>query len=220
MKTPVKAVIFDMDGVLIDSEPLWREAMILGFNAAGIPFTEEDCRLTTGMRLREVVQFWFDKHTIRHLPPQETNSFILDYLVSRIEKEGQEIEGVSPLLNHLKKEGYKIGLATSSDVRFMNTVLDKLGLHAYFDAITSAEHLSYAKPHPEVFLKCAQSLEVKPQHCLVIEDSVNGVIAAKAALMRVVAIPELAYKDKPGFKIADWQTAKLSEVNAILNELR
>lgn len=219
MKTPVKAVIFDMDGVLIDSEPLWRQAMILGFNAAGIPFTEDDCRVTTGMRLREVVQFWFERYNIDSHKAQETNIFILDHLISRIEKEGHEIEGVSPLLNQLKTGGYKIGLATSSDIRFMNTVLNKLRILSYFDAVVSAENLTYAKPHPEVFLKCAQNLNTKPQHCLVIEDSVNGIIAAKAASMRVVAIPEPVFKDRAGFKIADWQVAKLAEVNTILNEL-
>ena len=216
MQIPVKAVIFDMDGVLIDSEPYWRLAMIKGFKEVGLNFTEEDCRQTTGMRLKEVIEFWFQRHSITQFSIADTNSLILDYLTEFIEKEGKEMLGVSDLLNYLKANNYKIGLATSSDERFMNTVVAKLNLGSYFDTIVSAQKLQFAKPHPDVFLKCAGALGILPQQCLVIEDSVNGVIAGKAASMRVVAIPEKEFREKNGFKIADQLIENLGEVKEIL----
>jgi mannitol-1-/sugar-/sorbitol-6-/2-deoxyglucose-6-phosphatase len=220
MQIPIKAVIFDMDGVLIDSEPYWRLAMIKGFKEVGLNFTDEDCRQTTGMRLKEVIEFWFQRHSITQFSVADTNSLILDYLTEFIEKDGKEMLGVSELLTYLKANNYKIGLATSSDERFMNTVVIKLKLSVYFDAIVSAQKLQYAKPHPDVFLKCAEALGVLPQQCLVIEDSVNGVIAGKAASMRVIAVPEKEFREKNGFKIADKLVENLREVKGILTAIR
>jgi mannitol-1-/sugar-/sorbitol-6-/2-deoxyglucose-6-phosphatase len=220
MQIPIKAVIFDMDGVLIDSEPYWRLAMIKGFKEVGLNFTDEDCRQTTGMRLKEVIEFWFQRHSITQFSVVDTNSLILDYLTEFIEKDGKEMLGVSELLNYLKANNYKIGLATSSDERFMNTVVTKLKLSVYFDAIVSAQKLQYAKPHPDVFLKCAEALGVLPQQCLVIEDSVNGVIAGKAASMRVIAVPEKEFRAKNEFKIADKLVENLGEVKGILTAIR
>lgn len=216
MKSAIKAVIFDMDGVLIDSEPYWRKAMIRGFKDVGLDFTEADCRQTTGMRLKEVIGFWFEKTQLSHLSISETNTRILDYLTEYIEKEGKEMPGVSDLLIYLRAQRYKIGLATSSDERFMQTVLQKLNVAHYFDAVVSAEKLKYAKPHPEVFLKCAEALGVFPQNCLVIEDSVNGVIAGKAASMFVAAIPEEIFRDKKGFAIADAILSQLQDAKHLL----
>ncbi len=216
MQGVIKAVIFDMDGVLIDSEPLWRKAMIEGFTSCGFEFTEADCRATTGMRLREVIAFWLTQWERHDLAVDAINTLILDKLTQLVETQGQEMLGASDLLKWLKQAGYKIGLATSSDERFMNTVLSHLKLRTYFDVVVSAERLKYAKPHPEVFLNCAAGLEVLPNACLVIEDSVNGVIAAKAASMRVAAIPEIEFRDKVGFKIADWQLLHLEEVKLLL----
>jgi mannitol-1-/sugar-/sorbitol-6-/2-deoxyglucose-6-phosphatase len=216
MQGQIKVVIFDMDGVLIDSEPYWRKAMIKGFKDVGMNFTEDDCRSTTGMRLREVIAFWFEKWELQHLSITETNVRILDYLIEYIELEGEEMLGVSELLIYLKHKGYKIGLATSSDERFMKTVIKKLNISSYFDAVVSAETLKYAKPHPEVFLKCAEALGAQPQQCFVIEDSLNGVIAAKAASMFVVAIPEELHKTKKGFSIADKQVERMLEIKELL----
>lgn len=217
MQGVIKAVIFDMDGVLIDSEPLWRKAMIQGFTSCGFEFTEADCRATTGMRLREVIAFWLTKWERYDLEVATINTLILDRLTQLVEMEGQEMPGASDLLAWLKRAGYKIGLATSSDERFMNMVLNHLNLRAYFDVVVSAQRLQYAKPHPEVFLNCAAGLGVLPDVCLVIEDSVNGVIAAKAASMQVAAIPEVEFRDKVGFKIADWQLVHLEEVKWLLS---
>src|SRR5688572_24493337 len=98
----IKAVIFDMDGVLIDSEPLWRIAMVKGFNSIGIDFTDEDCRKTTGMRFKEVVEHWFNHHNITHSTPTQLNDLVIDHLIGLITAEGKAMHGAHELLEFLR----------------------------------------------------------------------------------------------------------------------
>lgn len=207
----ITAVIFDMDGVIIDSEPLWRRVMIQSFTEAGIPFTDHDCRITTGLRFREVAAYWFARHHLTHIPVDEFDALVIQRLSDLVRNEGTAMRGVYATLKHLRDNGYKIGLATSSNTAFMNTVIDALKLRPYFDALCSAEHLAYGKPHPEVFLACAAQLGVEPKACLVIEDSVNGIVAAKAAQMKVIAIPDAENKHNPKFVLADYRMESLEE---------
>lgn len=208
----IKAVIFDMDGVLIDSEPLWRKAMIKGFNDIGVDFTEEDCRKTTGMRFKEVINHWFLHHNIEHTHPDELDTNVITHLIELIGLEGKPLSGSIELLQHLKMNNYPIGLATSSSHALVDAVLNKLSVKSYFQSIVSAEFLDYGKPHPEVFLKCAKELNTEAKHCLVIEDSVNGVIAGKAAQMRVVAVPDAEHKNDKRFVIADYTVNSLNDI--------
>ncbi len=207
----IKAIICDMDGVIIDSEPLWRKAMIEGFNGIGIPFTEADCRVTTGMRFKEVIEFWFTKHQFTALGVSDFDKLVIGRLCELIIKEGKAMTGLYHSLDFFKKNGFKLGVATSSDEALLNTVIDSLQIRHYFQALCSAEKLPYGKPHPQVFLDCASQLNVLPSNCLVIEDSVNGVIAGKAAQMKVVVIPEYENKFNPKFSIADYQLNSLND---------
>ncbi len=212
MLTNMKAVIFDMDGVIIDSEYLWRRAMIEGFTEIGIPFTDADCRVTTGMRFKEVIEYWFKSHNYSSLTVSEFDTLVVDKLCLLIKKEGKPMKGVLEAFEFLKINNFKIGLATSSNVELMETVIETLQLGDYFDALCSAQHLTHGKPHPQVFINCAQELGVHASHCLVVEDSVNGVIAGKAAHMKVVAIPEEEQKHNPKFSIADYKLDSLLEL--------
>lgn len=204
MNFPVKAVIFDMDGVLIDSEPLWRTAMIKGFGEYGLIFTEDDCRKTTGRRFDEVVKYWMEHYKITTINAKELETRVIDLLLELIKAEGRAMEGILDLVELCISKKLKTGLATSSANVLMNAVLSKLDLHAKFHAKVSAEYLPYGKPHPEVFLHCAGQLGIAPQNCLVIEDSVNGVIAAKAAQMTVIAVPDNAHKHQRELALADY----------------
>ncbi len=212
MLTNVKAVIFDMDGVIIDSEHLWRRAMIEGFNKIGIPFTEADCRITTGMRFKEVIEFWFKKHEYSQTTTIEFDSMVVDHLSQLIRQEGKAMKGVIEAFDFCKKQNIKIGLATSSNVGLMNTVLDTLQINHYFDSLCSAQYLTHGKPHPQVFINCAEELNIHPSHCVVIEDSVNGIIAGKAAHMKVIAIPEKEQRNNPKFAIADYMLESLLDI--------
>lgn len=219
MQGPIKAVIFDMDGVLIDSEPLWRRAMIKGFGENGIKMTEADCRKTTGLRLKEVIALWLEHHQMSPLLVNKIETDIMKDLIALIENEGQAMPGASQLIETCNQLQLKVGLATSSSVQMMDAVLHKLQIKHQFHAILSAEDLRHGKPHPEVFINCANFIGVKPQDCLVIEDSVNGVIAAKAAQMRVVAVPDEEHKTLKQFAVADYFCNQLLEAENIIKNL-
>ena len=207
-----KAVIFDMDGVIIDSEPLWRRAMIRVFNASGLPFTENDCRVTTGMRIDQVIAYWNAKTPFTKDEELVKNN-IEDHLCGLIAAEGKPMKGLQQALDLIAKENLLIALATSSSVKLIDCVLNVLQIENYFKHIQSAEHLTYGKPHPEVFLKCADAISVKPNDCLVIEDSLNGIIAAKAAGMNVIGVPDEHNINNQKFSIADVTLHSLLEVN-------
>ena len=213
----IKAVIFDMDGVIIDSEPLWRQIMIQSFTEIGIPFTDNDCRITTGLRFKEVATFWFNKHDITSVSVEDFDKLVIFRLSELILKEGLPMKGVNQALAYLKENNYKMAIGTSSSNDFMNTVVKALDIKSYFDTLCSAEHLSYGKPHPEVFLNCASNLGINPKQCIVIEDSVNGIVAAKAAQMKVIAIPDAENKNNPKFALADYILNSLEELPAYHN---
>src|SRR6185295_16379239 len=142
---------------------------------------------------------------------QQVEKIVLDHLLGLIAKEGKAIEGVMDVYDFGKKNNLKIGLATSSYMVLVNAVLEKLQLKNSFDSIVSAEKMTYGKPHPEVFLTCAEELKVHPSECIVIEDSINGVIAAKAAQMRVFTVPDVDHKFNKQFGVADWQCENMQE---------
>ena len=208
----IKAVIYDMDGVIIDSEPLWREAIIFTFTRIGLDFNEDKCRITQGMRLYEVVEYWYAKTPWEGLSIKEVEAALLKKVTELIIEKGIEMEGVVTSLNYFKLKGYKIALASSSALSLINIILKQLNIENEFEVVNSAEHLNYGKPHPEIFIKTAQQLNVKPIDCLVIEDSFHGVLAAKAAVMKVIAIPEKEYYTDPRFSIADYNIKSLKEI--------
>lgn len=208
-----------MDGVVVDSEPLWRRAMVKGFTELGIGFTENDCRRTTGKRFNDVVAFWLEYHKLSRISAQELETRIIDYLIDLINNEGVAIDGAIDLIHHCRAKGFVLGLATSSSTRIIRVVLKKLNLEHCFNAITSAEHLEHGKPHPEVFLQCAAELGCLPAQCIVIEDSLNGVIAALAAQMKVIAVPDAEHADRPQFCVANRQCSNMYEAGRAIDEM-
>lgn len=210
-----KAVIYDMDGVIINSEPLWREALIHCFNKVGFDFTQEKCRTTQGMRLIEVVEYWYSDQPWRGKSIEDVETDILTRVTELIMEKGIAMEGVNKSIALFKNKGYKVALASSSATSLINAVLNKLNLSSAFEIINSAENLAYGKPHPEIFIKTADQLGVKPNDCWVIEDSFHGVLAGKAALMKVIAIPDDEAKNDNRFAIADYTLNSLTEIQSI-----
>lgn len=216
MHHQTKAVIFDMDGVIIDSEPLWRKAMIRGFNDFKVNFTEDDCKKTTGMRLNEVIAYWAKLYPDKINKPETVNTNIINYLINLINQEGIAMPGLYELLTYIKTHQIKIGLSTSSDTVLIEAVLNKLEIAHFFDCIVSAQHLKYGKPHPEVYLHCAEQLAIHPMDCMVIEDSINGIISAKAAQMNVLAYPDPEHINNVKFNIADGIITHLTEAKRFI----
>ena len=186
--------------------------MIQGFKEYGMHLSEADCRKTMGLRIGEVIQLWMNHFGYHHLNANAIEERILHLLMELIETEGKFIPGIPELLSFCKTKQLKTGIATSSASLLMRTVIKKLQLEALFTSCVSAEFLRYGKPHPEVFLKCAEELKTLPQNCLVIEDSFNGVIAAKAAQMKVIAVPDTGHIQVKGFAAADYQALNMKEV--------
>lgn len=212
----IKAVIFDMDGLLIDSEPFWREAEIEIFAKRGITLTQEDCRGTTGMRIDEVMKHWANIYPEVNLDCEDTEAAVIKKMGDLIDEKGVSMLGVNSALAFLKEENIPTAIASASSYYLINKVVEKLGIKSEFLVIQSAENMSYGKPHPEVFLAAAKKLNVKPEECLVFEDSVYGVLAGKAAKMKVIAIPDCENFDKQGYCIADEKLKSLDNFNRVI----
>jgi mannitol-1-/sugar-/sorbitol-6-/2-deoxyglucose-6-phosphatase len=199
----IEAVIFDMDGLLIDSEPLWQDAEVVAFGRAGLRLTRAECARTLGLRVDDVVNYWHALHPWQGASKAEVETWIIDEGIDLIGRRGEPMAGAVGAVTFVKATGVKVGLASSSPKRMMRAVIDRLGLAGAFDRIHSAEDEEYGKPHPAVYLTTARELGVAPTRCLAIEDSLTGVIAARAARMGCVAVPEPAGRADQRFSIAD-----------------
>ncbi len=209
----IKAVIFDMDGLLIDSEPLWQEAEILIFKRVNILLTSELCLQTKGLRIDEVVDYWYQRHPWENLAKKKVEELIIAKVIELIHLKGEPLAGVDRAISFVRQKQVKIALASSSASKIIQAVLQKLELTNAFAEIYSAESEVFGKPHPGVYLTTAKKLNVSPSECLALEDSLNGVLAAKAAQMKCIAIPELLQYDNPQFAIADIILKSLAEFN-------
>lgn len=212
----IKAVIFDMDGIILDSEPFWKEVEIEIFNSLGVPLTSELCETTTGMRLVDVTRLWHSrypwndkKHTL-----ESVNKRIVDGLISKINEKGVMNPGVTELLEMFAAKKLPMAIASSSDMNIIDAVLDKFSIRKYFSAVHSAQNEKYGKPHPAIYLTAAQMLGVDPIYCLAIEDSFNGVVSAVAARMKTAAYPEKTNFYNPKFAIADLKFRSLKDFTA------
>ncbi|MGL6267451.1 MAG: hexitol phosphatase HxpB [Chitinophagaceae bacterium] len=200
----LNTAIFDMDGLLIDSEPIWQEAANEVMQKLGVILDEDLYATTIGLRTREFLQFWFNRYQINQDIVPSMEEEITNLVIDKIFTSGTLLPGVFETLEFFKKKNFQIGLATSSPLQLVDTVLKKTGLTGRFQAISSAEHLPNGKPHPQVYLDCAALLKSDPTSCLCFEDSFNGMIAAKAARMKCVVVP-----DPRAFENNRWEAADL-----------
>ncbi|MGY3901040.1 hexitol phosphatase HxpB [Aeromonas lusitana] len=212
------AVIFDMDGVLIDSEPFWQRAQMAVFAELGHFHTEEDCNSTIGVRIDQLVAHWYRIRPWSGPSQEEVVQRILDQVIALILSEGQPKEGVLEALALMEARGLKIGLATSSPFSMVEAVLGKLGIKERFLAVHSAEVERFGKPHPDVYIHAAEKLGVLPVQCLAIEDSFTGLLAAKAASMQALIVPDPALVGDPRLAIADHELGSLAELDGAMLE--
>ncbi|MEL6578779.1 MAG: hexitol phosphatase HxpB [Cyanobacteria bacterium J06621_12] len=209
----IEAVIFDLDGLLINSEPLWQEAEILIFERVNIALNSELCQQTQGLRIDEVVNYWYQRNPWTNLTRLEVEELIVSQVIELIHAKGKPLAGVEQAIAFVQSKKVKIALASSSALKIIQAALQTLGLTEIFTEVYSAESEVLGKPHPGVYLTTAQRLNVAPQSCLALEDSLNGVLAAKSAQMKCIAIPEAIQQDNPKFAIADLTLTSLEKLN-------
>jgi len=206
---PIEAVVFDMDGVLVDSEPIWRAIEQEVFGGLGIDVTEDDLLETMGVRVGDVVERWHRRHPWDRPSRQEVAETIVARVADAIEQGGALNKEALRAVEYGHGLGLALALASSSPMRLIRAVLSLGGLSDRFDVVLSAEDEEEGKPDPAVYLSAARELGVAPERCLAVEDSVNGVRSAKAAGMVCVAVPVSGVTD--GFDEADLVLGSMAE---------
>jgi len=206
----IKSVIFDMDGLLLNSEYYWQKMEIELISKVGIDVTPEMQKSTLGFRTDEMLRYWFnykpwDNPDFKKMEQEYENS-VLDFYIN----ESELMDGALYILDFFKQKRVPLGLASSSPLLLINAFLERFNLKSLFKVICSAEHEEYGKPHPAVFLKTAKLLETHPASCLAFEDSFFGLLAAKSALMKVVVVPDHKHRGETRLAIADLQLDNLA----------
>ncbi|KJZ09266.1 HAD family hydrolase [Marinomonas sp. S3726] len=205
----ITAAIFDMDGLLFDSEPLWQEAEYQVFSRLGVRVTPELSAITAAMTTKEVTEFWYQQHPWQGDSLASVEQAVIDQVERLIKQKGEAKPGVKEILNFCKEQGLKIGLATNSPYQLIPVILDALEVSHYFDVITSSDQVEKGKPAPDVYLKTAQRLNVEPKRCMVFEDSPSGLAAGVAADMKVIVVPQKEHYDNPKFELSQFKLASL-----------
>ncbi len=215
-KSGVDTVIFDMDGLLIDSEPLWEIAGREWLHQFGHQLTHELYEKTTGLRTREWIEYWANFFQLKEVNIEQGEKQIIRRVLSLVDAEGKMLPGVHYILDFFQTRQFNIALATSSPLELARLVMDKLDIRHYFKTVTSAQQLPFGKPHPQVYLNCAASMNVHPMHCVCFEDSFNGMIAAKAAKMKCVVVPAASQAKDLKWGAADQKISSLLNFNDLL----
>ena len=216
IKTMIRAAIFDMDGLLIDSEPFWSRASKDAFKTLDIEITDQDMLDVKGTRTPETVEHFRDKYGVPDDKQKVIETLIYDDVTAMIKAEGKLLSGALEALKSCQKAGLPLALASSSTHEIINAVMAKLGIRQLFDHVHSGANEQFSKPHPATFITSAKLLGVPPQQCLVFEDSPAGVLAAKAARMKCVAVPEPEVRDNPFIKTADVILDSLEDFDAAM----
>ncbi|HRP89943.1 MAG TPA: hexitol phosphatase HxpB [Edaphocola sp.] len=207
------AAIFDLDGLLLNTDPeIWLESMHQVASAYQIPISTELLRHTRGLRIKEVTQFWNQYFGWKDdAKAQKIAEEIVDAVIFNTHQKGKLMPGVLGLLESLKSHAVPMAVATSSPKRLTDDLLHFFQIKPYFQTVQTADFCKYGKPHPEVYLNAAEALGIKSWQCVAFEDSINGLVAAKAAKMLAVVVPEPNQYLFPQFGIAD------KKINSLLD---
>ena len=187
----LEAVIFDMDGVIVDSEPWHLEANFELYEELGFTLSREDYATFIGKTNSEMWVFLKSKFALPQSLPELFQRQVQKKIQLLQKHEDGLIKGVLPLLNTLREKGIPIGLASSSPLEYIETILKKYQIAEYFQAVVTGEEMANGKPAPDIFLHTAGLLGVKSENCVVIEDSENGVKAAKAGAMKCIGFKNI-----------------------------
>lgn len=206
----LKAIIFDMDGVLVDSEPLHLLAMTRWLKQFGVEYTETENRDFLGRKDLYIAQVLIERYNLK-LNPREFVKGKEKILAEVMRSSSAARPGVYQILEAIRQASIPRAVASSATVDAIATVMDVLDIGKYFSILTSGDEVEHSKPAPDIFLLAAKKLAVNPENCLVIEDTLNGLKAAKAAGMYSISIPcdATAHEDH---SIADLRLSSLEQI--------
>jgi HAD superfamily hydrolase (TIGR01509 family) len=210
----VEVVIFDMDGVLVDSEPFGFEALRRVMARYGLGYSEEENAEFLGRTTLESCRILKARHALPDAA-EILADFYIEGMLAQIAAGPIPMPGVPDVLERVRAGGYRLALASSAEVRVIQANLTALALGSLFEAVVSGTQVARGKPAPDVFLAAAARLAVAPDRCLVIEDSRNGLLAAKAAGMTCAVVP-CAHTRHQDFREADHRLTALPELLALL----
>jgi len=207
----VEAVVFDLDGVLIQSEEVWDAVRERFTRERGGRYDAEIQRAMMGMSSTEWSRFLHETAGVPD-PPEQINDAVVELMLDAYERELPLIDGAVEAVQRLAG-AYTLGVASSSNRPLIDAVLRAAGLEGYFAATVSSEEVARGKPEPDVYLEAARRLGVAPTACAAVEDSHGGIRSAKAAGMRVIAIPNPSYPpDEASLAQADVVLRSLAEL--------
>ena len=213
----IKAVLFDMDGLMVDTESLSTEAFINSAKAQGYNMTKEETLKVLGFTKANIYQFWIDYFQGTNVDGKKLVDDHYEYIENVLYTVGPEkMPYVEELLKYLIENNYKIAVASSSDTADIKNNLEKTKLEKYIDEIASGAEVENGKPAPDVFLLAAKRLGVDAKDCLILEDSKAGIKAGKASGAMVFMVPDMFTVDKECEDTADRILTNLGEVIEIL----
>jgi HAD superfamily hydrolase (TIGR01509 family) len=207
------AVVFDLDGVLVDSEPWWHETRLALAAEHGLTWTEDDSRAVMGPNSLGWARIMRDRRAFPYTD-EGLVAVVVDRLVARYVREpGPVIAGAADAVRRIAAT-MPVAIASSSHPRVIEAAVDALGLHGVFSRIVSSDEVVHGKPAPDVYLLAAARLRVEPRRCLVVEDSYNGVRAGRAAGMAVALVPSALAPPAPGTHgLASGVVARLADLD-------
>ncbi|MXP50976.1 hexitol phosphatase HxpB [Pantoea sp. SoEX] len=210
------AVFFDMDGIIIDSEPLWSQAQneVISELNIKLPYNYSKHPDSVGLRIDQTVNMWYKLLPLNINKPsqQDIMNLIITRAMALIKYKKPLFPGVESALKLCKECNLKVGLTSASPLCMLQMVLEIFNLNHYFDVIISGDFLPYSKPHPQIYLDAAIKLNIDPQKCIAIEDSINGMIATKAARMHSIVIPAIEYKNDPRWCLSNIKLENITQL--------
>lgn len=214
----IEAVIFDLDGLIIDSEPLQWKAMNIALEPLGMQITESQWIGMVGRKTAENLDLLKKEHGLE-MNLVEVEAAKNEAYRTIIRQELKPMPGLPHAIEVCRKARLRLGVASSSVRPDIEVILGSLGMLDIFDIIVSGDQVSEGKPNPAIFLKAAQLLRVDPRHCLVLEDTVYGVVAAKSAGMLCIAIPN-RFTSNQDLSQADLILKSLAELDLHATQIR